>query len=90
LAVKQRFEGFYAVTNVVVAKIASRKARVRNGSVVEKRKRSADGQFVQFFTIDGNSATLNDDLTHVFMRNIEHVRRENQKLFGSVNGPRKK
>jgi hypothetical protein len=45
---------------------------------------------VQFFTIDGNSATLNDDLTHVFMRNIEHARRENQKLFGSVNGPRKK
>jgi len=78
------------VTNVVVTKIASRKRRVRNGSVVEKRKRSADGQFVQFFTIDGNSATLNDDLTHVFMRNIKHARRENQKLFGSVNGPRKK
>ena len=78
------------MTNVVVTKIASRKRRVRNGSVVEKRKRSADGQFVQFFTIDGNSATLNDDLTHVFMRNIKHARRENQKLFGSVNGPRKK
>jgi hypothetical protein len=83
-------KGLYAVTNVVVTKIASRKRRVRNGSVVEKRKRSADGQFVQFFTIDGNSATLNDDLTHVFMRNIKHARRENQKLFGSVNGPRKK
>jgi hypothetical protein len=83
-------KGLYAVTNVVVTKIAARKRRVRNGSVVEKRKRSADGQFVQFFTIDGNSATLNDDLTHVFMRNIEHARRENQKLFGSVNGPRKK
>jgi hypothetical protein len=83
-------EGLYAVTNVVVTKIAPRKRRVRNGSVVEKRKRSADGQFVQFFTIDGDSATLNDDLTHVFMRNIKHVRRENQKLFGSVNGPRKK
>ncbi|MGA2056498.1 MAG: hypothetical protein ABSG88_14410 [Bradyrhizobium sp.] len=78
------------MTNVVVTKIASRKSRVRNGSVVEKRKRSADGQFVQYFTIDGNSATLNDDLTHVFMRNIKHVRRENRKLFGSVNGPRKK
>lgn len=78
------------MTNVVVTKISPRKSRVRNGSVVEKRKRSADGQFVQFFTIDGNSATLNDDLTHVFMRNIKHVRRENQKLFGSVNGPRKK
>ena len=78
------------MTNLVVTKIAPRKRRVRNGSVVEKRKRSADGQLVQFFTIDGNSATLNDDLTHVFMRNIKHVRRENQKLFGSVNGPRKK
>ena len=78
------------MTNVVVTKISPRKSRVRNGSVVEKRKRSADGQFVQFFTIDGNSATLNDDLTHVFMRNIKHVRRENRKLFGSVNGPRKK
>ena len=78
------------MTNVVVTKISPRKSRVRNGSVVEKRKRSADGQFVQFFTIDGNSATLNDDLTHVFMRNIKHARRENQKLFGSVNGPRKK
>jgi macrodomain Ter protein organizer (MatP/YcbG family) len=83
-------KGLYALTNVVVAKIAARKRRVRNGSVVEKRKRSADGQFVQFFTIEGNSATLNDDLTHVFMRNIKHARRENQKLFGSVNGPRKK
>jgi hypothetical protein len=83
-------KGLYAVTNVVVAKIASRKRRVRSGSVVEKRKRSADGLFVQFFTIDGNSATLNDDLTHVFMRNIKHVRRENRKLFGSVDGPRKK
>lgn len=78
------------MTNVVVTKIAPRKRRVRNGSVVEKRKRSADGQFVQFFTIEGDSATLNDDLTHVFTRNIEHARRENQKLFGSVNGPRKK
>ena len=78
------------MTNLVVTKIAPRKRRVRNGSVVEKRKRSADGQLVQFFTIDGNSATLNDDLTHVFMRNIKHVRRQNQKLFGSVNGPRKK
>ena len=78
------------MTNVVVTKIAPRKRRVRNGSIVEKRKRSADGQLMQFFTIDGNSATLNDDLTHVFMRNIRHVRRENQKLFGSVNGPRKK
>jgi hypothetical protein len=80
----------YAVTNVLVTKIPPRKRRARNGSVIQKRKRSADGQFVQFFTIDGNSATLNDDLTHVFMRNIEHARRENQKLFGSVNGPRKK
>jgi len=78
------------VANVVVAKIIPRKRRDRNGSVVEKRKRSADGQFVQFFTIDGNSATLNDDLTHVFMRNINHARRENRKLFGSVDGPRKK
>jgi hypothetical protein len=79
-----------AVANVVVTKVAPRKRRGRNGSVVEKRKRSADGKLVQFFTIDGNSATLNDDLTHVFIRNIDHVRRENQKLFGSVNGPRKK
>jgi len=78
------------VTNVVVTKIAPRKRRVRNGSIVEKRKRSADGQLMQFFTIDGNSATLNDDLTDVFMRNIKHVRRQNQKLFGSVDGPRKK
>jgi len=78
------------VTNLVVTKIAPRKRRVRNGSVVEKRKRSADGQLVQFFTIDGNSETLNDDLTDVFMRNIKHIRRQNQKLFGSVNGPRKK
>jgi hypothetical protein len=83
-------KGLCAVTNVVVTKIASRKRRVGSGSVIEKRKRSADGQFVQFFTIDGNSATLNDDLTHVFMRNIKHVRRENRKLFGSVDGPRKK
>lgn len=78
------------MTNVVVTKIAPRKRRVRNGSIVEKRKRSADGQLMQFFTIDGNSATLNDDLTDVFMRNIKHVRRQNQKLFGSVDGPRKK
>ena len=77
------------MANVVVAKIAPRKRRLRNGSIVEKRKRSSDGQFVQYF-IDGNSSTLNDDLTHVFMRNIKHARRENQKLFGSVNGPRKK
>jgi hypothetical protein len=90
LLLKQRFKRIDAVTNVVVAKIAPRKGRVRNGSVVEKRKRSADGQFVQFFTIDGNSATLNDDLTDVFMRNIKRARRENRKLFGSVNGPRKK
>jgi hypothetical protein len=83
-------KGLYAVTNVVVTKIASRKRRIGSGSIIEKRKRSADGQLVQFFTIDGNSATLNDDLTHVFMRNIKHVRRENRKLFGSVNGPRKK
>jgi hypothetical protein len=83
-------KGLYAVTNVVVTKIAPRKRRVRNGSIVEKRKRSADGQLMQFFTIDGNSATLNDDLTDVFMRNIKHVRRQNQKLFGSVDGPRKK
>jgi hypothetical protein len=79
-----------AVANVVVTKVIPRKRRGRNGSVVEKRRRSADGKLVQFFTIDGNSATLNDDLTHVFTRNIDHVRRENQKLFGSVNGPRKK
>jgi hypothetical protein len=78
------------VANVVVTKVVPRKRRGRNGSVVEKRKRSADGKLVQFFTIDGNSTTLNDDLTHVFTRNIDHVRRENQKLFGSVNGPRKK
>ena len=78
------------MTNVVVTKVVPRKRRGRNGSVVEKRKRSADGKLVQFFTIDGSSATLNDDLTHVFTRNIDHVRRENQKLFGSVNGPRKK
>lgn len=78
------------MANVVVTKVVPRKRRGRNGSVVEKRKRSADGKLVQFFTIEGNSATLNDDLTHVFIRNIDHVRRENQKLFGSVNGPRKK
>ena len=78
------------MANVVVTKVVPRKRRGRIGSVVEKRKRSADGKLVQFFTIDGNSATLNDDLTHVFTRNIDHVRRENQKLFGSVNGPRKK
>jgi hypothetical protein len=78
------------VANVVVTKVAPRKRRGRSGSVVEKRKRSADGKLMQFFTIDGNSATLNDDLTHVFIKNIDHVRRENQKLFGSVNGPRKK
>ena len=78
------------MANVMVTRVVPRKRRGRNGSVVEKRKRSADGKLVQFFTIDGNSAPLNDDLTHVFTRNIDHVRRENQKLFGSVNGPRKK
>ena len=74
----------------VVSKIAPKAKRTSSRSVTTRRGRDSGGKLVQFFMVDGTSTTLGDDLTYVFTKNIEHARKENRKLFGSVNGIRKK
>ena len=55
-----------------------------------QRMRRPDGQTVRVLSIDPHSPTFADDLTGIFQRNIAMARRENEKLFGSPDGPRAK
>jgi hypothetical protein len=76
---------------IVVADSNGSKARHgRKPPVREQRMRRPDGQVVRVVPIDPNSPTFDDDLTHLFQRNIAKARRENKKLFGSPDGPRDK
>lgn len=56
----------------------------RATSVVVKRLRNTKGSLVQLRTVDAGSATLSEDITEVFAKNVAKARRENKKLFGSA------
>lgn len=68
----------------------SKLATKRRPAVPTKQVRDSKGNLVKFFMVDGSRATLGDDLTYVFKENIKRAREENRKLFGSVDGVRKK
>lgn len=57
--------------------------RLRTGSVVVKRMRDGNGDLVQLRTVDAASATLSEDITEVFAKNVAKARRENRKLLGT-------
>jgi hypothetical protein len=65
-----------------------RKAKGRGVST--RKVRGPDGKLRRQFIIDANSPTFTDDLTYVFQKNVEAIRRENKKLFGHPDGVRKK
>lgn len=48
--------------------------------------RNSSGKFINFFTLDANSASFDDDLTFVYRENVLGARRENKRLFGSPDG----
>ena len=79
------------MTKIAVADPNGAKPRRRGKTPVrEQRMRRSDGQVVRVVAIDPSSPTFDDDLTHLFQRNIAKARRENKKLFGSPDGPRDK
>ena len=81
--------GEVTVVKVAVAKVDRKKGKRRRALVAKWRVRDVDGGFKQQFWIDANSATLDEDLTHVFKLNVAQARRENAKKFGSPDGSRK-
>jgi hypothetical protein len=79
-----------AVIKVVKSNLARKRPARRPKTVNSRRIRASTGEMVDLFTVDANSATLDADLTYVFTQNIEHARRENQRLFGSADGLKKR
>jgi hypothetical protein len=58
--------------------------RTRSGGVVVKITRDGNGARVQLRKVDAASATLSEDITEVFVKNVAKARRENRKLFGTA------
>jgi hypothetical protein len=52
------------------------------GSVSEERLFRPDGHRGRVLTLDANSATFASDLTLIFEKNVERVRREHKKKSG--------
>lgn len=57
--------------------------RNRSGGVVVKRTRDGNGNLIHLRTVDAASATLSEDITEVFAKNVAKARRENRKLLGT-------
>lgn len=57
--------------------------RLRTGGVGVKRMRDGCGGLVHLRTVDAASATLSQDITEVFSKNVAKARRENRKLLGT-------
>jgi hypothetical protein len=57
-----------------------------------KRLRLGDTSLrrVSVLRFDPDSPTLAKDLTYIFQRNVAKARRENERLFGSPDGPKAK
>jgi hypothetical protein len=58
---------------------------VRNAKAAglgEKRVRGEGGSLIRLRTLDAGSATLSEDITEAFARNVAKARRENKKLLG--------
>lgn len=49
-------------------------------------KRDAAGRIKDIYTIEMRSPTFDDDLTYIYRTNVASARRENKRLFGSVDG----
>jgi glutamate mutase epsilon subunit len=55
----------------------------RQGGVGLKRLRDENGAVIVLRTVDAGSATLSEDITEVFAKNVAKARRENRKLLGT-------
>lgn len=64
--------------------------RTRTGGVVVKRVRDVNGSLVQLRTVDAASATLSEDITEVFAKNVAKARRENRKVLGTSDYAKKR
>jgi hypothetical protein len=60
--------------------------RRKKARVSKKRFRNASGKYAQLTVLDANSATFGTDLLNVFRANVAKARRENKRLFGSLDG----
>jgi hypothetical protein len=56
----------------------------RSKGVVVKVTRDGNGDRLHLRTVDAASATLSEDITEVFAKNVAKARRENRKLFGTA------
>jgi hypothetical protein len=60
------------------------------GTVSEERLFRPDGHRGRVLTLDANSATFASDLTLMFEKNVERVRREHRKKSGSAGRARQR
>ena len=54
--------------------------------VPRRTVRRADGTVEKLWVLDFASATIADDLTYVFRKNVERARRENKRITGYASG----
>jgi hypothetical protein len=74
------------MVKIVISKLRPPKGRTAGSKLAKTRVRSPSGQYREVFTIDANSPTFESDLTGLFKQNVADARRENKRLFGSVEG----
>ena len=72
------------MVKVVYADPAPKKTsgRKRSAGIGLKRMRGENGVMIQLRTLDAGSATLSEDITEAFTKNVAKARRENKKLLG--------
>ena len=80
------------MTDVVITDLKRARSRRAKSpkSLRVKRLRNLEGELVQVFSLDANSASFVDDLTTVFEKNVAKARLENRRHFGSPDGVRAK
>jgi hypothetical protein len=73
------------MAKVVIADLGNTTGARGKTSVRKRQMRRPDGTVRQVMILDLTSATFDDDLTHIFERNVAKARRENRILFGSAD-----